>query len=143
MDSGASSHFFDDAIIRDPKNRLQDYVHLATLRKTLTAEGALLDGTVEGVLYGLATDYYGNRILVRVDIVVVPRIGRNLFAVMTAAKKGIVTTFDYENSRLEGLNATVSLRSENDDLYLSVLDLKADGYGAKELAMNTVANAQV
>ena len=55
-----SSHHFDDVIIRDPKHRLQDYVHLATPRKILTARGALLDGTVEGVLQGLVSDDYDN-----------------------------------------------------------------------------------
>ena len=61
---------------------------------------------------------------------------------MTAAKKGIATIFNYENPRLEGFNVTVPLRSESGDLYSFVLDLSADRYGAKELAMNTVANAQ-
>ena len=73
----------------------------------------------------------------------VPRIGRNLFSVMTSAKKGIVTIFDYKNPRLEGSNTTVSLRSESGDFYSFALDLSADRYGAKELAVNAVANTQV
>ena len=73
----------------------------------------MLDGTVEGVLQGLVTDDNGNQILVRVDIVVVPGIRRNLFSVMTAAKKSIAAIFDYENSRQEGINVTVPLRSWN------------------------------
>ena len=100
-DNGASDHYFDDAIIRDLKHRLKDYVHLTTPRKILTAWGAILDGTAEGVLQGLVTDDNGNQILVRVDIVVVPGIGRNLFSVMTAAIKGIATIFDYENPTME------------------------------------------
>ena len=105
----------------------------------------MLDGTVKGMLQGLVTDDNGNQILVRVDIVVVPEIGRNLFSVMTAAKKGIATIFDYENPRLEGINTTVPLRSDSGDLCSFVLDLSADRYGAKELliTMNAVANAQV
>ena len=143
VDSGASGHFFDDAIIRDLKHHLQDYVHLTTPRKILTAGGALLNGTAEGVLQGLVTDDNGNQIHVRVDIVVVPRIGRNLLSVITAAKKSTVTIFDYENPRLEGCNVTVPLRSESGDLYSFVLDLSPGRYGAKELAMSAVANAQV
>ena len=143
VDSGASGHYFDDAIIRDLKHRLQDYVHLPTPRKIFTAGGTMLDGTAEGVLQGLVADDNGNQILVWVVIVVVPGIGRNLFSVMTATKKGITTIFGYENPRLEGFNVTVPLRSESGDLYSFVLDLSADRYGAKELAMNAVANAQV
>ena len=100
-DNGASDHYFDDAIIRDLKHRVQNYVHLTTPRKILTAWGAILDGTAEGVLQGLVTDDGGNQILVRVDIVVMPGIGRNLFSVMRAAKNGIATIFDYENPTME------------------------------------------
>ena len=62
---------------------------------------------------------------------------------MTAAEKSIMTIFDYENLRVEGFNVTVPLRSESGDLYSFVPDLSADGYDAKELAMNAVTNAQV
>ena len=143
VDSGASGHYFDDTIIRDLKHRLQDYVHLTTPRKIRTAGGAMLDGNAEDVLQGLITYDFGNRILVRVDILVVHGIGRNLFSVMTAAKKGVVAIFDYENPRPEGFNVTVPLRSESGDLCSFELDLSADGYGAKELAMIEVANAQL
>ena len=143
VDSGASGLYIDDAIIRELKHRLQDYVHLTTPRKILTARGAMLDGTAECVLQGLVTDDSDNQILVRVNIVVVPEIGHNLFSVMTVAKKRIVTIFDYENLRLEGFTVTVPLWSKSGDLHSFVLDLSADRYGAKELAMNAVANAQV
>ena len=73
----------------------------------------------------------------------VPWIGRNLFSVITAAKKGIVTIFDYKNPSLESFNVIVPLRSERGDLYSFVLDWSADRHGAKELAMNAVANARV
>ena len=116
VDIGASGHYFDDAIIRDLKHRLQDSVHLTTLQKIITAGGALLNGTAEGVLQGLVNDNDGNHILVWVDIVVIPGIGRNLFSVMTAAKKGIVTIVNYKSPRLERFNVTVPLQSESGDL---------------------------
>ena len=50
VDSGASDHFFDDAIIRDLKHCLPGYAHLGSPRKSFTARGALLDVTAEGVL---------------------------------------------------------------------------------------------
>ena len=86
VDSKASGHYFDDAIIRDLTHRLQDYVHLSTPRTTLTAGGALSNGTTEGVLQGFVTDDNSNQIVVRVNIVAVPGIRRNLLSVMTAAK---------------------------------------------------------
>ena len=102
-------------------------MYLATPHKVLTAGGALLDSTAEGVLQGFVTDDYGDQILIRFDIVVVLGIGCNLFSVMTAAKKDILTMFDYENPRLEGSNVTVSLRSESGDLYSFVMDLRGGG----------------
>ena len=141
--SGAPAHYFADVIICKLKYRLQDYAHLATPRKILTVGGALLDYTVKGVLQGLVADDYGNQILVPVDIVVVSGIGRNLFSATTASKTGFVTLFDYRNLRLEGFNVPVPLRSESGDLDLFMLDLNADGYGAKNPAMEAVANVHV
>ena len=62
-------------------------MHLAKPRNILTAGGAMLKDTAEGMLQGLVTEDNGNQILFRVDIVVVPEIERNLFSVMTAAKR--------------------------------------------------------
>ena len=90
VDSGASSHYVDDAMIRDIKHRLQDYVHLAMHRKILIGGGALLDGTAEGVLQGLVADGHGNEILVQVDIVVVPGIGCNLFQCVRQQPKRVL-----------------------------------------------------
>ena len=118
-------------------------MHFTTPGKILTARGVLLNGTAEGLLQSFVTDDNSNQILGRIYIVVVPGMGRNMFLVMTAAKKSIATIYDYKNPRLEGINVTVLLRSESGDLYSFVLDLSADQYDAKEIAMNTVANAQV
>ena len=103
--------------------------------------GALLDGAGEGIIESVVTDNYGNDRLVRIQIVVVHAIGRNLFSVKTAIRNGIVSIFNRENPRLEAVGVTLPLRGEQDDLYSFVLDLSADAYGATELAMNTVSNA--
>ena len=105
----------------------------------------MLNSTVteEGVLQGFVTDDFGNQILVRVDIVEMPGIGRNLFSVTTTAKNIIVAIFNSEDSRLERFNATVPLPSEIGDLDSFVLNLSANGYGAKELAINEVANVHM
>ena len=143
VDSGASGHYFDDLIILELKHRLHDYTSLGTHRTILTAGGALLDDIAEGVLKGLITDDYGEQHLARIAILIVSGIGRNFFSVKTAAGKGIVSIFDVNKPRLEAGDITVPLRGEDDDIYSFKLDLSADGYAGKELAMNAVANAQV
>ena len=50
VDSGASDHYFDNFFIPELNRRLLDYTRLTTPRKILTAGGALLDGTGEGIL---------------------------------------------------------------------------------------------
>ena len=61
----------------------------------------------------------------------------------TATWIGIVSIFDCDSPRLEAFGVTLPLRGEQDDLYLFVLDLSADVYGATELAMNAMSNAQL
>ena len=50
VDSGIFGHYFDNLIIPSLEHRMLNYVLLTTPRKILTAKGALLDGTVEGIL---------------------------------------------------------------------------------------------
>ena len=61
----------------------------------------------------------------------------------TAIRNGTVSIFDRKNPRLEAFGVTLPLRGEKDDLYSFALDLSADAYGATELAVNAVSNAQL
>ena len=88
VDTGASGHYFDDLIIPSLKHRLLNYVLLTTPRKILTAGGALLDGTAEGILQDLLTNNHGEQHLARIAILIVPGIARNLFSVKIGNKEG-------------------------------------------------------
>ena len=128
VDSGASDHYFNDFLILELNRRLLDCTCFTTPREILTARGALLDGTGEGILQGVITDNYSNGHLVQIQILVIPTIGRNLYSVKTATRNGIVSIFDREIPRLEAFGVTFPLRGEQDDLYSFVLDLSADAY---------------
>ena len=141
--SGASGHYSDDFLIPELNHRLLGYTCFTTPLKMLTTGGALLDGTGEGILQGVITDNYGSGQLVRIQVLVVPTIGRNLLSAKSATRNGIISIFDRENPRLEAFGVTLPLRGKQDDLYSFVLDLSADAYGATELAMNVVSKAQV
>ena len=138
VDSGESDHYLDDFLISELNCRRLDCTGLTRPRKIFTAGEALFDGTGEEIPHG-----DGNGRLVRIQILGVPTIGRNLFSVKTATRNGIISMFASENPRLEAFGVTLPLRGEQDDLYLFVLDLSADTYGATELAMNAVSNAQL
>ena len=143
MNSGASGHYFDDIIIPSIKQRLLNYALLTTSRNILTAGGALLDGTAKGILQDLVTDNHGGQYVARIAIFIVLGIGRNLFAVKSATKKGVVSIFDFDNPSLELSGITVPLRAEDEIIYSLVFDVSADSHGGKELAMNTTTNAQL
>ena len=115
-DSGPSDRYFDDLMIPSFKHRLLNYALLTTSIKILTAGGALLDGTAEGIRQGLVTDNHGEQHLARIAILIVS-IGRNLFSVKSATKKDVVSIFDFDNPRLALSGITVPLRAEDDGLY--------------------------
>ena len=117
VDSGAFGHYFDDLIIPSLKHCLLTYVLLTTPRKILTAGGSLLGGTAEGIHQGLDTDSHGEQYLPRIAILIVPGIGRNIFSVKLATKKGAISIVDFDNPRLESSGITVTLRAEDDELY--------------------------
>ena len=103
----------------------------------------MLDGTDEGILQGLVTDNHGEQHLVRIAILIVPGIGRNLFSVKSAAKNGVVSIFYFDTPRLNLSGITVPLRPEDDDLYSLVFDSSAHSHRDKKLAMNAMMNAQL
>ena len=142
VDSGASCHYFDELNIPSLKHRLLIYVLLTTPCRILTAGGALLDSTVEGIFQGLVTHNHGDQRLARIAILI-PGIGFNLFSVKSATKKDVVSIFDFDNPRLELSSIIIPFRAEDDDLYSLVFDLSADIHGGKELSRKAMANAQL
>ena len=142
VDSGASCYYFDELNIPSLKHRLLNYVLLTTPCKILTAGGALLDGTVEGIIQGLVTENHGDQHLARIAILI-PGIGFNLFSVESSTKKDVVSIFDFDSPRLELSSITVPFCAEDDDLCYLVFDLSADIHGGKELAMKAMTNAQL
>ena len=117
VDSGASGYYFDDLITPSLKHCLLNYVLLTTARKIITAGGALLDGTAEGKLQGFVTDNHREQHLARIAILIVPSIGRNLFSVKPATKKGVVSIFDFGKPRLDLSDIIVLLRATTSTLW--------------------------
>ena len=141
--SGASGHYFDDLIIPSLKHRLLNDVLLTTPRKILTTGGALLDGTAEGIHQGLVTDNYGEQYPARISIFIVPGIGRNLFSIKSATKKGVVSVFDFDNPRLVLSGITAPLCEKDVDRYSLVFDVSAGSHGGNKLAMSAMTNTQL
>ena len=90
-------HYFHDSLHPEPNCPLLDDTCLETPRKVFITKRALLDGTGKEVLQGVIIDNHGNGDLFRIQILVLPTIGRKLFSVKTATRKDGVSIFDLEN----------------------------------------------
>ena len=123
VDSEASGHYFDDALIPRLRYRLENYQELAIRRYITTAGGHQLEGAGQGLLRGHIIDAQGVQRLIQISVLIVPGLGRNLFSVKQASRNGVVSIFDKYNSRLEANNFTLPLQELENDLYFFSLDI--------------------
>ena len=77
VDSGASGHYFDDALIPRLRYRLENYQELAIRRYITTAGGHQLEGAGQGLLRGHIIDAQGVQRLIQISVLIVPGLGRN------------------------------------------------------------------
>ncbi|CAN0425105.1 unnamed protein product, partial [Ascophyllum nodosum] len=88
VDSGASDHSFDDALIPRLRYRLDNYQALAIRRYITTAGGHQLEGAGLGLLRGHIIDAQGVQRLIQISVLIVPGLGRNLFSGKQASRNG-------------------------------------------------------
>ena len=129
VESGASGHYFEDAIIPGFRDRLEEYEILEVPRKISTANGERLNETVQGVLRGHVVDDKGVRRLIQLSCLIVPGLGRSLFFVKQAARSGVFSIFDMTNPRLKTHSHTFPLQEVGHDLYYFSPDLAGGGNG--------------
>lgn len=136
VDSGASEHYLDDR--PGLRERLSDYVRLVEPREITTAGNHKLKGVATGTISGYIIDQTGVRQQVRLPVVVVPDIGRNLFSVPSATEQGATTIFALEESRIETNDFTIPLQQVGGrrDLYTFNIEL-----GGVDLALHAEVNA--
>ena len=140
VDSGASDHYFDDALMPGLRYRLDTYQELAIRRWITTAGGHQLEGADQGLLRGHIIDGQGVQHLIQISVLIVPGLGRNPFSVKQASRNGVVSIFDKYNPRLEANNFTLPLQELENDLHFFSMDL-VSGSSAPELRMQAAATA--
>ena len=140
VDSGASGHYFDDALIPRLRYRLENYQELAIRRYITTAGGYQLERAGQGLLRGHIIDAQGVQRLIQISVLIVPGLGCNLFSVKQAPRNGVLSIFDTYNPRLEANNFTLPPQELENDLYFFSLDF-VSGSSAPELAMQAAATA--
>ena len=100
VDSGSSSRYIDNASMPVVFERFPDYRLLTTPYRT-TAGDHVLHAEAEVTVPGTIKDSYGRMRRVSLSAYLVPGLGRHLYSVMVATRKGITTIFDRDHLRLE------------------------------------------
>ena len=89
VDSGASESFLDDELIPDLKTRMREFKTLSTPREITTAGKHTLHGIGTGIISFTIRDNHGTQLPVNMRALVVPGLGRNIFAPTAELRNGV------------------------------------------------------
>ena len=93
VDSGSSKHFVDPKLIRRVENRMLDDTEINPQMEIKAADHNTIFGTAQGILLVIVGDTQNVCRTVKLLIVLVPGLERNLFSTALAAQKGVKTIF--------------------------------------------------
>ena len=124
VDSGSSKHFVDPKLVHRMESRMQDYTQISPPingNQSCGSQHSVWHST--GYSMVVVRDTHDFCRTVKLPIVLVPGLGRNLFSTAMAAQKGVKTVFTKTDSIVDlGLFSIQLTRSDN----LGHLDLTAD-----------------
>ena len=115
VDSGSSKHFVDPLFHR-VESRMQDYTQINPPMEIKAAGHNTLFGTTQGTLLVAVRDTQDVCRAVKLTIVLVPGLGRNIFSTAMAAQKDVKTVFTKAGSIVDlELFSFQLMRSDNLD----------------------------
>ena len=91
VDSGSSKHFVDPKLVHRVESRMQDYTQISLPMKIKAAGHNTLLGITQGTLLAVVRDTQDICRTVKLLLVIVPGLGRNLFSTAMTAQKGVKT----------------------------------------------------
>ncbi|CAM9642712.1 unnamed protein product [Ascophyllum nodosum] len=119
VDSGSSKHFVDPKLVHKVETRMQDYTKISPPMEIKAAGHNTLLGIAQGTLLVvvlIVRDMQDICWTVKLPIVLVPGLGRNLFSTAMAAQKGVKTTITKAGSIVDlGLFSIQLTQSDNLD----------------------------
>ena len=116
VDSGSSKHFVDPELVHRVESRMQDYTKISPPMEIKAAGHNTPLGIAQGTLLVVVRDTQDICRTVKLPIVLVPGLGRNLFSTAMAAQKGVKTTITKAGSIVDlGLFSIQLTRSDNLD----------------------------
>ena len=101
VDSGSSKHFIDPELIRGVESRMQEYTRIEPPIEIIAAGNNVLRGTAQGILLVVVRGTDDALRTVKLAIVLVPGLKRNIFSSSAAAKKGVKIITEQKDSSLD------------------------------------------
>ena len=116
VDSGSAKHFVDPKLVHRVASRMQDYTQIRAPMEIKAAGHNTLFGIAQGTLLVVVRDTQDVCRTIKLPIVLVPGLGRNLFSTAMAAQKGVKTIIAKAGSIVDlGLFSIQLTRSDNLD----------------------------
>ena len=111
VDTGASETMFDNRLI--PDGNLHDYTQRNSPKIVDVAGESQLKGTATGILHCTVKDNRGQRLRVRIQGLIVPGLGRNIFSPTSLLKKGLRCVVEVSTP---GYGAEISTNQPQDQI---------------------------
>ena len=130
VDSGASESFPDDELISDLKTRMREFKTLSTPREITTAGKHTLHGIGTGFISFTIRDNHGTQLPVNMRALVVPGLGRNIFAPTAELRNGVRFVLE-KKSYLTIRGTAIPLKQDPRDQGMCSLDItfQRDSHG--------------
>ena len=122
VDSGASESFLDDELIPDLKTRMREFKTLSTPREITTAGKHTLHGIGTGIISFTICDNHGTQLPVNMRALVVPGLGRNIFAPTAELRNGVKFVLE-KNPYLTVRDTVIPLKQDPRDQGTCSLDI--------------------
>ena len=136
VDSGASESFLDDELIPGLKERMREFKELSTPKEITTAGKHTIYGVGTGIISFTirdSRDSHGAQLPVNLRALVVPGLGRNIFAPTAELKNGVRLVLEVGNPHLTIGGIIIPLKQDLRDQGMGSLDIMLQRHPQDEL----------
>ena len=123
VDRGAPESFLDDELIPGLKERMREFKELSTPKEITTAGKHAIYGVSTGIISFTIGDSYGAQLPVNLRALLVPGLGRSIFAPTVELKNGVRFVLEVGNPRLTIGSVVISLKQDPRDQGICSLDI--------------------
>ena len=123
VDSGAAESFLDDELIPGLKERMREFKELSTPKEITTTGKHTIFGVDTGIISFTIRDSHGVQLPVNLRALVVPGLGRNIFAPTADLKNGVRFVLEVGNPHLTIRGITIPLKQDPRDQGMCSLDV--------------------